>query len=91
MELFVDTIEQYIGQLQAECAAASINNAAQGVAHVSRPNLMAESPEEVHRRLTVEESSEVTCPLCRDVVPRSKPQCTSVAFCNSMPIRKLPL
>lgn len=38
-----------------------------------------------------EESSTVVCPLCRDTVPRSKPQCTSVAFCNSMPVRKAPL
>lgn len=45
----------------------------------------------LHDRLAAEEADTTVCPLCRDIVPRSKPQCTSIVFCNSMPIRKEPL
>jgi len=29
----------------------------------------------------------VECPLCRDLVPSTKPPCTSIVYCNAMPMR----
>jgi len=83
----VDAIERYLKELQQQCAA-NINQAGM------QPNDPFEgdpAAKALHDQLAAEEAETAVCPLCRDTVPRSKPQCTSVAFCNSMPVRRAPL
>ncbi len=72
--LGTDGIERYIESLLGRCAASI--------------NLPPSQPDGYTAVAPAEESSTIVCPLCRDVVPRSKPQCTSIVFCDSMPIRK---